>query len=112
MGIQNIASLKSIRGWREACQKELLLAQLQGEANESLMDELKKAKEGGALGMMKLIYKKMQNAVYARYVMNWKKNRSCTILEGKIDGGGVAFLEDAKRKEKERAAEEEERIKA
>ena len=41
--------------------------------------------------MMKLIYKKMQNAVYARYIMNWKKNRSCMILEGKIDGGGVAF---------------------
>ena len=60
--------------------------------------------------MMRLIYKKMQNAVYSRYVMNWKKNRSCTILEGKIDGGGVAFLEDAKRKEKERAAEEEQRI--
>ena len=66
---------------------------------DGLMDELAKAKEEGALGMMRLIYKKMQNAVYSRYIMNWKKNRSCTILEGKIDGGGLAFLEDAKRKE-------------
>merc|ERR1719271_1194236 len=110
--MKNAKSLQQIRSWREACQKELMLAKMQAEANAGLMDELAQAKQGGALGMMKLIYKKMQNAVYSRYVMNWKKNRSCTILEGKIDGGGLAFLEDAKRKEKERAAEEEEKIKA
>merc|ERR1712070_869456 len=85
---------------------------MQAEANTTLMDELAEAKQGGAIGMMKLIYKKMQNAVYARYVMNWKKNRSCTILEGKIDGGGLAFLEDAKRKERERQQEEEAKIRA
>merc|ERR1719440_1771260 len=78
----------------------------------SLMDELAQAKQGGALGMMKLIYKKMQNAVYSRYVMNWKKNRSCEILEGKIDGGGLAFLEDAKLKEKERQQAEEAKARA
>merc|ERR1719453_376158 len=52
----------------------------------------------------------MKNAIYARIVMNWKKNRSCTILEGKVSGDGLAFLQDAKRKEVERQAEEEEKI--
>merc|ERR1719197_1608106 len=108
--MQNAKTLQQIRSWREAAGREGMLAKMQAEANAGLLDELAQAKQGGALGMMKLIYKKMQNAVYSRYVMNWKKNRSCTILEGKIDGGGVAFLEDAKRKEKERAEAEELRI--
>ena len=108
--IQNMAKIQSVRNWREACQKELLMMKLQKEANAGLMDELAKAREGGAVGMMKLIYKKMQNAIYARFIMSWKKNRSCTILEGKIDGGGLAFLEDAKRKEVERQKEEQDKL--
>ena len=43
----------------------------------------------------------------AMLVMNWKKNKSIQVLESKMDGGGVAFLEDAKRKERERQLEEE-----
>ena len=72
----------------------------------SLMDELRKAKEEGSMGMMRLIMKKMQLAIKSRSVLNWKKNHSMTVLEGKIDGGGVAFLEDAKRKERERQQED------
>ena len=62
--------------------------------------------------MLALIFKKMQNAVYSRFVMNWKANRKCDVLESKMEGGGVAFLQDAKLKEEQRQRAEEAQIRA
>ena len=94
----------AIEVWRAACQKTTLVAMLEGTVTSALKAEVAKAKQGGAVGMLSLICRKMQIAGYARVVMNWKKARSCQIFESKIDGGGRAFLEDAKLKEIERAA--------
>ena len=105
--MKNIEKIKAIRNWKEQQQKDKLLKAMDSQKIDSLMDELAKAKEDGALGMFRLIMKKMQNAAFARSVMCWKKNRSCEILEGKIDGGGLAFLQDAKLKEEQRHRAEE-----
>ena len=50
--IRNIAQIKSVRAWREACQKEALMKALDTAQTDQLMDELAQAKQGGALGMM------------------------------------------------------------
>ena len=110
--IRNIELIRSVREWTSQFQREKLLNGMQQTSVESLLDELAAAKKEGGTALLRLIYKKMQNAVFARHVMSWKKNRSCEILEGKIDGGGLAFLQDAKLKEEQRQREEESKIRA
>ena len=52
------------------------MQRMEGEHNSALMDELAQAKKEGGMGLLKLIFKKMQMAVYSRAWMNWKTRRS------------------------------------
>lgn len=46
------------------------MKRLQGEMGDQLMSELAEAKRGGGLSLLSLIFKKLQNAVYSRFIMN------------------------------------------
>ena len=52
--MKNIEKIKAIRNWKEQQQKDKLLKAMDSQKIDSLMDELAKAKEDGALGMFRL----------------------------------------------------------
>lgn len=109
---KSIEVLRVVQAWRGSAGQAVALASLAADANHTLTAQLAEAKQNGAIGMLGLIVRKMANAGLARVVMNWKKSRSCDILEQKIDSGGVAFLQDAKLKEEQRQRAEEAQVRA